>query len=83
MQPVNNKSLVAFLFGQMEKLDKGEIKETELVAQSKAAAQIKGLLDYELRRVQVAMELSKHNAVFKDGTQLREIESKPFDNQLK
>lgn len=82
MQPVNNKSLVAFLFGQMEKLDKGEIKVEQAIAQTKIAAQITQQMNYELNRVKVAMELTKHNAIYKDGTQLREVESKNFDNRL-
>lgn len=34
---------------------------------------------YELERARVVMQLSQHNAVFKDGTNIREIESKNFD----
>lgn len=82
MQPVNNKSLVAFLFGQMEKLDNGEIKAEQALAQSKIASQINQQMRYELDRVKVMMELTKHNAIYKDGTQLREVESKKFDNEL-
>lgn len=82
MQPVNNKSLVAFLFGQMEKLDKGEIKVEQAIAQSKIAGQINSQMRYELERVRVMMDVTKHNAIYKDGTQLREIESKNFDNVI-
>ncbi len=82
MQPVNNKSLVAFLFGQMEKLDKGQVKVDEVLAQAKVAQQINSQMRYELERARVVMDLTKHNAIFKDGTRLREIESKPFDDKL-
>lgn len=79
MQPVNNKSLVAFLFGQMEKLDNGEIKPEQAMVQAKIAQQINSQMRYELERAKVIMELTKHNAIYKDGTRLREIESKNFD----
>lgn len=79
MTPVNNKSLVAFLFGQMEKLSNGEINPEEANAQAKLAQQINSQMRYEIERAKTIMELSKHNAVFKDGTKLREIESKNFD----
>lgn len=79
MTPVNNKSLVAFLFGQMEKLDNGEVKVEVALAQAKIAQQINSQMRYEIERVKTIMELSKHNAIFKDGSKLREIESKNFD----
>lgn len=79
MKPINNKSLVAFLFDQMEKLDSGEVSESKAKAQAQLAKQVNSQMRYELERVKVQMELSKHNAVYKDGTKLREIESKNFD----
>jgi hypothetical protein len=79
MTPVNNKSLVAFLFGQMERLSNGQIKPEEANAQAKLAQQINSQMRYEIERAKTIMELSKHNAVFKDGTKLREIESKNFE----
>jgi len=79
MQPVNNKSLVAFLFGQMEKLNKGEINKEDAMAQVHLAKQVNSQMRYELERAKTIMQLSQHNAIFKDGTNLREIESKNFD----
>lgn len=79
MTPVNNKSLVAFLFAQMEKLSNGEINPEEANAQAKLAQQVNSQMRYEIERAKTIMELSKHNAIFKDGTKLREIESKNFD----
>lgn len=79
MKPVNNKSLVAFLFDQMHKLDKGEIDCQTAKEQANLAKQVNSQMRYELERAKVLMELSKHNAVYKDGTNLREIESKNFD----
>lgn len=79
MKPVNSKSLLAFTFAQMEKLDNGEIDNGKAREQSNLIKQANNLLKYELDRAKVKMELSKHNAVFKDGTKLRDIESKNFD----
>jgi hypothetical protein len=79
MKPVNNKSLTAFLFDQMEKLGNGEIDTTTAMAQVNIAKQINSQMRYELERARVIMQLSAHNAIYKDGTNLREIESKNFD----
>ena len=79
MKPVNNKSLVAFLFDQMHKLSNDEISIQQADAQSKLAKQVNSQMRYELERAKVIMELSKHNAIYKDGANLREIESKNFD----
>jgi len=79
MRPVNNKSLTAFLFDQMEKLDTGKITKEDALAQASLAKQVNSQMRYELDRAKVIMELSKHNAIYKDGANLREIESKNFD----
>ena len=79
MKPVNNKSLTAFLFGQMEKLDKGEVSKEDVMAQVGLAKQINSQMRYELERAKVIMDLSAHNSIYKDGASLREIESKNFD----
>lgn len=78
MKPVNNKSMISFLFGQMEKLDKGEITNEQAREQSNLAKQVNSAMKYEIDRARVKMELSKHNAIYKDGSDLREIESKNF-----
>ena len=79
MKPVNNKSLTAFLFDQMDKLDRGTIVKEDALAQVQLAKQINSQMRYELERARVIMQLGQHNAVFKDGTNIREIESKNFD----
>lgn len=80
MKPVNNKSLTAFLFDTMEKLNNGEVSVEVAKTQTNLAKQVNSQMRYELERARVIMELSKHNAIFKDGANLREIESKNFDN---
>lgn len=80
MKPVNNKSLTAFLFDTMEKLNNGDVSVEVAKTQTNLAKQVNSQMRYELERARVIMELSKHNAIFKDGANLREIESKNFDN---
>jgi len=78
MTPVNNKSMIAFLFDQMDKLDKDEIDVQKAREQGNLAKQVNNAMKYELDRAKVQMELTAHNAVYKDGLDLREIESKNF-----
>ena len=78
MKPVNNKSMIAFLFDQMDKLDKGEIDVQKAREQSNLAKQVNNSMKYELDRAKVKMEIAQHNAIYKDGLDLREIESKNF-----
>lgn len=79
MKPVNNKSMIAFLFDQMDKLDKDEIDVSKAKEQGNLAKQVNNAMKYELDRAKVKMELTQHNAVYKDGLDLRDIESKNFE----
>jgi hypothetical protein len=79
MKPVNSKSLLAFVFDQMEKLDKGQIDKEQAREQSNLVKQANNLLKYELDRAKVRMQLTAHNAIYKDGVQLRDIESKNYE----
>ena len=78
MKPVNNKSMIAFLFDQMDKLDKDEITVEKAREQSNLSKQVNNAMKYELDRAKIQMELTKHNAIYKDGASLREIESLNF-----
>jgi hypothetical protein len=79
MTPVNTKSLLAFVFNQMEKLDNKEIDVDTANAQSKLVQQANNLIRSEHERSRVKMELAKHNHEFNQSIVLREIESKNFD----
>lgn len=79
MKPVNSKSLLSFVFDQMEKLDSDEINVQQAREQSNLVKQANNLLKYELNRAKLKMELTAHNAIYKDGCDLREIESKNFE----
>jgi hypothetical protein len=45
-----------------------------------SCAKLNNALMYELKRADIQMKLTQHNAVYKDGLKLREAESKNFDN---
>lgn len=79
MKPINNKSLLAFIFGQMEKLDSGEIDTNTAREQSNLAKQANNAMKYELDRVKCLIQLSAHNSMHKEDIILREVESKNFD----
>lgn len=82
MKPVNSKSLLAFLFDQMEKLDKGEVDVETAKAQASLAHQVNGLMNYELKRAKTIIDINKHNFDYKRNVALREIESKNFNDTL-
>ena len=76
MTPVNSKSLLHFIFGQMEKLDRKEITVQDGQAQANLAKQANNLLSYELKRAEILLKLRDTQI------ELREIESKSFDNTI-
>lgn len=77
MTPANSKSLLAFIFDQMEKLNRNEITAEQACAQAKLASQASNLLNYELKRTIVQLRLQEIGGNVKP--QLREIECKNFD----
>jgi hypothetical protein len=80
MTPVNSKSLLHFIFDQMEKLDRKAITVQEGQIQANLAKQANNVLNYELKRADVQMKLTAHNAIYKDGLKLREVEAKNFED---
>ena len=79
MKPTNNKSMISFLFEQMDKLDREEISESKAREQANLAKQVNSAMKYELDRAKVKMELTKHNAIYKDGLNLRDAEINNFE----
>jgi hypothetical protein len=79
MTPVNNKSLLHFIFDQMEKLDKSDINVEQAKAQANLAKQANNSLKYELDRAVVKMKLSQHNRESLESIELREAEGKNFE----
>jgi hypothetical protein len=80
MKPQNNKSLISFLFDQMDKLDNNIIDVNTAKAQADLAKQVNNSLKYELDRAKIQIEISKHNADFKTNFKLREAEPKLVDS---
>jgi hypothetical protein len=79
MEPVNNKSLLHFIFGQMEKLDSGKTDVQTARAQAELAKQANNALKYENDRAEVLMKLEVHNKEFGTNLQLRSVEGKLFE----
>jgi len=78
MKPVNNKSLLHFIFDQMEKLNAGEISVDIAKSQAALSKQANNALRYELDRANTLMKISQHNANYNDNIELREVEGKNF-----
>lgn len=78
--PVNTKSLLAFIFCQMDKLNSGEIDATTACAQAKLAAQANNLLSYELKRAAVQCKMKELG--MNVDPKIREVESKSFDDTI-
>ncbi len=79
MKPVNTKSLLAFVFDQMAKLDNKEIDVDTANAQSKLVQQANNIIRSEHERTRVKMELERHQKEYNSKIEFREIESKNFE----
>ena len=82
MKPVNSKSLFSFVCEQMELLNNDVITVEKAKAQSNLAKQANNLLKYELDRAKTLIEIKTHNVDYSDNIELREIESKNFENTI-
>ena len=79
MKAVNNKSMIAFLFDQMDKLDRKEISVDDAKAQANLAKQVNNSMKYELDLAITKMKIKEHNNKHNDKIELRNAESKNFD----
>ena len=79
MKPINNKSLLAFIYGQMEKLENKEIDVATAKAQASLAHQASSIIKNELERAKIMIELEKNNRAFGTRIELRNVESKNFE----
>jgi hypothetical protein len=79
MKPVNNKSLLHFIFDQMEKLSAGEIDVNTARSMGVLAKQANNSLRYELDRVDTLMKLDSYNRENATKIELRNAEGKIFD----
>lgn len=79
MKPVNNKSLLHFIFEQMSALESGKIGVDQAKAFANLAKQANNSLKYELERTTLQIEISKYNIESGKNIELREAEIKNFD----
>jgi len=79
MKAVNNKSMIAFLFDQMDKLDRKEISVDDAKAQANLAKQVNNSMKYELDLALTKIKIKEHNNQYNDNIELRNAESKNFD----
>jgi len=79
MKPVNNKSLLAFLFDQMDQLNSKTIDVETAKAQSNLAKQVNNAMRYELDLVSTKIKMESHNQAFGSNIELRNAESKNFE----
>lgn len=79
MKPVNNKSLIAFIFEQMDKLDNNTIDVEQAKAQANLAKQVNNAMKFELDLVSVKMKLGEYNKTAEKQIELRNAESKNFE----
>ncbi len=79
MQPVNSKSLLAFTFGLMGRLDNKELDVDTAKAQAGLIKQANNIMKYELDRSKTLIKIKEHNALTKDNIELRNVESKNFE----
>lgn len=81
--PVNAKSLLAFLFCQMQKLNAGEIDSKTAQAQASLASQCSNLMKIEIQRAIVNIKLKESGAqISSNDLAIRQIESKSFSNTM-
>jgi hypothetical protein len=79
MKPINNKSLLHFLFEQMEKLDSGITTVENAKAQANLAKQANNALKYELDRTKTLMELDQYKRQSGASIEFRNAEGKNFE----
>lgn len=79
MTPVNNKSLIAFLFDQMEKLDSNTIDVEQAKAQANLAKQVNNAMKYELDLANTKMKVAEFNKTNDLKVEIRNAESKNFE----
>lgn len=82
-EPCNAKSLLAFTFGLMAKLDRGEIDTNTAIAQSKLISQANNIMKNELLRTALQLKMYEaHTGIEASEVKLRQVESKAFDDSV-
>jgi hypothetical protein len=76
MKPTNNKSLIHFLFNQMDKLDKKQITVEDAKAMAGIAKQVNNSLKYELDRASILRDLEG------SSIKIRDVEINGIDTEI-
>jgi len=79
MKPIDNKSLLHFVFSQMTKLEEGKIDTETAKAQSQLAKQAHASLKHEIARANIQMKLARHNLEHKEMVKLRDVETLNYE----
>ncbi len=79
MKPINNKSLLHFIFDTMEKLDQQSVSVDVAKAQAHLAKQANNSLKYEIERTRLLIDLDKHRAETGNAIDFRNAEGKNFE----
>ena len=79
MKPVNNKSLMHFLFEKMEQLDAGEISIEKAKTQASLAKQATEIVKLEHDRTRLVLEVDRHNRQSGTDYSIRNLEAINFD----
>lgn len=79
MKPINNKSMLHFIFDQMEKLDQGTITVDAAKAQANLAKQANNSLKFEIDRSRLLMDLDLHRRTTGESIDYRNAEGKNFE----
>lgn len=80
MTPVNNKSFIAHMYSQLERVANGDMDAKAGSTYASIASQINKAFDYELKRAAVQIRLYEIGQL--SEVKLRNIESKGFDNAV-
>ena len=82
-EPCNAKSLLAFTFALMGKLDRGEIDTNTAVAQSKLISQANNIIKNELMRTALQIKMyDAHTGIEASEIKIRQVESKAFNESV-
>jgi len=83
MRPTDSKSLLQFIFEQMDRLNKKEIDCNQAHAQAKLAREANNILNYEIKRADMLLRIRNTGILLRD-IEIPAIEEKSgFENPYK
>lgn len=73
MKIIDSKSLLQFVFDQMEKLQNKEIDCNQAHAQAKLAREANNVLNYELKRADIVLRMKREGIILETPTEKKEL----------